>query len=323
MESSATCVAHPNIALIKYWGNQDEALRIPSNGSISMTLDGLETRTAVRFDSTHESDRLSIDGVDRSGDALRRVSRHLDIVREMSGVGQRAIVISENNFPQGAGMASSASAFAALTVAAVAAAGLSLDTKAISRLARMGSGSAARSAYGGFVELMSGGTDEECFAVQLANPEYWGLVDVIAILDRGHKATGSSSGHALADSSPLQRARVTDAPRRLKRCREAILGRDFAPLAEIVEQDSNLMHAVMLTSSPPLLYWLPDTMRVMRAVRAWRAKGLSVCYTIDAGPNVHCLCLAEDAGEVRARLIALVPEVGILTAPSGGAPRLI
>jgi diphosphomevalonate decarboxylase len=323
MKTGATCIAHPNIALIKYWGNRDADLRIPSNGSISLTLDGLETRTAVRFDASLETDELSIDGVERSGESLQRVSQHLDIIRELKGFGLRASVISENNFPLGAGIASSASAFAALTMAALAAAGLSPDARTASRLARRGSGSAARSLFGGFVELRAGNTDDECFAYPLAEPGHWDLLDVIAVIETGHKGTGSTTGHALADSSPLQSARVSDAPRRLRLCRDAIRRRDFAQLAEIVEQDSNLMHAVMLTCSPPLLYWLPDTIRVMRAVRSWRADGLHVCYTIDAGPNVHCLCSASDAAGVADRLRRLVSNMDIITAAPGSGPRLI
>ncbi len=323
METEATCIAHPNIALIKYWGNRDAQLRLPSNGSISMTLGGLDTKTSVRFDASLAFDQLSIDGLNRNGEALRRVSRHLDIIREMSGVDTRARVVSASNFPEGAGIASSAAAFAALTVAALAAAGLSPAPDAASRLARRGSGSAARSVYGGFVELLAGDTDEECFAIPLAAAGHWGLVDVIALLEAGHKRTGSTAGHSLADTSPIQPARVADAPRRLNSCRDAIKRRDFAALAQIVEQDSNLMHAVMLTSSPPLIYWLPDTVRIMRSIRDWRRQGLDVCYTIDAGPNVHCLCSAGDAAEVESQLRRIIPGLETISATPGAPPRLV
>jgi diphosphomevalonate decarboxylase len=323
METSATCIAHPNIALIKYWGNRDGRLRLPSNGSISMTLGGLETRTSVHFDTSLSSDQLSIGGRSRSGVALERVSRHLGIIRDMSGLDAYARVVSVSDFPERAGIASSAAAFAALTMAGLGAAGLSLAPEAASRLARRGSGSAARSVYGGFVELLAGETDEECFAIPLASAEHWNLVDVIALLDPGHKPTGSTAGHKLADTSPIQPARVADAPRRLDLCREAIRRRDFAALTGIVEQDSNLMHAVMLTSSPPLIYWLPHTVLIMRSVRDWRRQGMDVCYTIDAGPNVHCLCSAADAAEVESQLRGLIPGLETVRATPGGPPRLI
>jgi diphosphomevalonate decarboxylase len=136
----------------------------------------------------------------------------------------------------------------------------------------------------------------------------------VAIVSREHKATGSSEGHPLAYTSPLQPARVDDAPRRLRICRQAILERDFEALADIVELDSNLMHGVIMTSSPRILYWQPATLTVMQAVTAWRKQGLPICYTIDAGPNVHVICTAPIALEVAERLKALAGVEAVLTA---------
>lgn len=321
--ATASAQAHPNIALIKYWGNRDPDLRIPANGSISINLDGLHTRTQVTFDPGFESDRLTVNGQILSGPALQRVSRQLDLVRARSGVGEFARVVSENNFPMGAGIASSASAFAALSLAASAAAGLDLDEAELSRLARRGSGSACRSIPGGFVEWQTGEDDASSFAWSLAPADHWALVDCLAIVSREHKPTGSTQGHALADTSVLQPARVSDAPRRLALCRRAVLERDFESLAEIVELDSNLMHAVMISSSPPLLYWQPGTLAVMHAVRAWRAAGTQACYTIDAGPNVHVICTQAASTQVAARLRALPGVLEVLTAPPGGPARLV
>jgi diphosphomevalonate decarboxylase len=149
-------------------------------------------------------------------------------------------------------------------------------------------------------------------------------VDVIAVVSQKHKAVGSTSGHALARTSQLQAARVASADERLARCRAALLGRNFTQLAEIVENDSNLMHAVMMTSTPALFYWEPITLAIMKSVRRWRAEdNLSVCYTIDAGPNVHCLCTAEAAPEVERRLRDNLDVSRILVAPPGGATRLM
>jgi diphosphomevalonate decarboxylase len=225
---SATARAHPNIALIKYWGNRDHTLRVPANGSISINLGGLQTRTTVRFDPTLVADSLALNGVQASGEALKRVSRLLERVRQLSRIDTRARVVSENNFPTGAGIASSASAFAALSVAAAAAAGLQLAEHELSRLARTGSGSACRSVPGGFVEWAAGSDDGNSYAFSIAGPDHWELVDCIAIVSDVHKPTGSTAGHALADTSPLQAARVVDAPHRLDICRQAILNRDFA-----------------------------------------------------------------------------------------------
>ncbi len=247
----------------------------------------------------------------------------LEIVRALAGTALSARVQSENNFPAGAGIASSASAFAALALAASAAAGLSLPEKDLSRLARTGSGSACRSIPGGFTEWLPGTTDEDSYAVSLAPPDHWDLVDQVAVVSRVHKPTGSTQGHALADTSPLQTARVADASRRLDFCRRAILDRDFEALAAVAELDSNLMHAVMQTSTPPLLYWEPATIAILQAVPAWRKSGIPVFYTIDAGPNVHVLCPEAHKGTVAA-LLQEVPGVQeVLTAHPGGPARLI
>ena len=321
--SGATALAHPNIAFIKYWGNRDEILRLPANGSISMNLDGLFTRTRVQFDPSLETDALRLNQRPVQGLGLERVSAVLDLVREKAGMQACAEVTSENNFPSGAGLASSASAFAALALAASKAAGLDLDERELSRLARRGSGSAARSVPGGFVEWQAGSGDEDSFAFSIAPPEHWDLVDCIAIVSTASKQTGSTAGHALAGTSPLQQARLTDTPRRLEICRGAILDRDFEALAGIVELDSDLMHAVMMTSTPALHYWGPASLAVMQAVRGWRADGLPACYTVDAGPNVHVLCPKAQARDVAARLRKIPGVAQVLTAGPGGPARLL
>jgi diphosphomevalonate decarboxylase len=313
----ATAVACANIAFIKYWGNRDARLRLPVNGSISMNLDGLETRTRVIFRPELERDVLNLNKTPIYGKGLERVSALLDLVRELAGLRLNAEIISTNNFPTGAGIASSASAFAALAVAASRAAGLDLTEPELSRLARRGSGSAARSIPGGFVEWAMGSNDADSVAASLAPPDHWRLIDFVAIVQGGPKSIGSTEGHALAGESLFQAARVQDAPRRLSICRQAILNLDFAQLAEIVEQDSNLMHAVMMTSTPPLFYWEPASIRLMKLIPTWRREGLPVCYTLDAGPNVHVICKAASAEQVQKRL-AQVPGVrSILTAGPG------
>ena len=318
----STALAHPNIALIKYWGNRDNELRLPVNGSLSMNLDGLFTRTSVSFGNA-KFDSLTINSQPVRGKGLERVSFILDLVRDMAGTRDRAEVTSENNFPTGAGIASSASAFAALTLSASNAAGLSLSEPELSRLARRGSGSASRSIPGGFVEWQMGSEEADSFAFSIAPPNHWELSDCIAIVSAGHKKTGSTEGHAIAGTSSLQSARVADAPHRLDLCRRAVLERDFAALANIMELDSDMMHAVMMTSSPALHYWQSASVTVMQAVRAWRAEGLPVAYTVDAGPNVHVLCPSEVQKEAEARLRNLPGVEKILVAKVGGPARLV
>ena len=320
---SVTALAHPNIAFIKYWGNSNQALRLPSNGSISMNLDGLFTRTTVTFSASLETDKLRISNRPVSGPGLERVSVFLDLVRELAGINERAKVVSENNFPSGAGIASSAAAFSALAIAASCAAGVNLSPRELSRLARRGSGSASRSVPGGFVELQTGATDADSYSFSIAPPEHWDLADCVAIVSTGHKKTGSTEGHALAGTSPLQAARVADAPRRLDLCRRAILERDFEAFASIIELDSDMMHAVMMTSTPGLFYWQPASITVMGAVRKWRAKGLPVCYTVDAGPNIHVICPREYIGETEKNLRKLPGVQDVLVAGVGGPARIV
>ncbi|MCY3780951.1 MAG: diphosphomevalonate decarboxylase [Chloroflexi bacterium] len=323
-DNIASARAHSNIAFIKYWGNRDHRLRLPTNSSLSMNLGDLHTTTMVEWSRTRAADSLTINGSPGNEAALARVRKHLDMLRRRLDFDWRARVDSWNNFPMGAGIASSASAFAALTVAAVAAQGMKMDERELSTLARLGSGSAARSIPPGFVEWRAGDRHDLSYAETFADYDHWDLVDVIAIVSRRHKRVGSSAGHQTADSSVLQAARVESVTSRLRSLKEAIIERDFAQFAEFVEQDSNLMHAVMMTSKPPLFYWQPLSLKVMEAVRHWReTDALQVCYTLDAGPNVHCICLADDAPQVITRLRALLPEIEILQSRVGGGAAVI
>jgi len=323
--SSTTALAHPNIAFIKYWGNRDHRLRIPVNNSLSMNLDGLHTRTTVTFDDTLTGDMVVLNKAAAAPEAASRVIDHLNRVRALAGIKTFAYVESENNFPSGTGIASSASGLAALSLAASAAAGLALSERELTILARQGSGSASRSVPSGFVEWQMGheADGSDSYAFSIAQPEHWALVDCVAIVSQAHKEVGSTGGHALAHTSPLQQARIDDAPRRLNACRTALLARDFGQFAKTVEEDSTIMHAIMMTSRPPLYYWQPPTLAILEAVRRWRAEGLAACATIDAGPNVHVLTLAENKDEVVKRLES-IPDVGnVLTATPGGPAVLI
>lgn len=320
--TTITAQAFSNIAFIKYWGNCDPHIRIPANGSISMNLDGLFSCVQVDFNSDITHDELILNGEPTTGPPLLRVSQHLDRIRRMAGIETFAQIIGSNNFPMGAGIASSASAFAALSLAGSQAAGLDLSEQELSRLARQGSGSACRSIPSGFVEWQVEGCEQDSYAHSIAPPEHWDLVDCIAIISREHKATGSTEGHNLAYTSPLQVARVEDAPRRLDICRRAILERDFDTLTEIVEMDSNLMHAIMMTSDPPLFYWLPATIAVIEAVMNWREDGFPAFYTIDAGPNVHVICPGDYQGELTRKLSGVQGVQEVINAGIGGPARL-
>lgn len=319
---SATAIAHPNVAFIKYWGNTDDTLRLPQNGSVSMNLKELATRTTVTFDASLPRDIFDLNGVRQSGDSVQRVSNHINTIRGIRGVSSRAHILSENNFPAGVGIASSASAFAALTLASVRAIGIEMSEKDLSRLARRGSGSACRSIPGGFVEWYRGSSDIDSFAVSIAPPDYWDLADCIAIVDTSHKKVGSSEGHSFAKSSPIQQARVSDADRRVDICKQAILNRDILALAEIIEQDSNLLHAVTITAIPAVYYWQPVTLEIMQSVQEWRKTGIPSAFSIDAGPNVHIICESAYADLVKQKLGSM-PEVHDVLISHVGGPTVL
>ncbi len=323
MNYSATAQAGSNIAFIKYWGNLDDALRLPLTNSLSMTLDTAITVTTVTFLPDLAQDELLINDESVHGPPLDRVSHHLDHFRRLADVPWRARVLSRNTFPAGAGIASSASAFAALTVAAAAALGLDLSPRTLSAYARLGSGSAARSIFGGFVELVTGARHEDAYAQPIAPPEHWPLVDVVAIVSQEHKAVGSTGGHALAHTSPMNAARLAWVHTALARARSAVLSRDWETLGQVMEMDALAMHAVMMTSTPSLLYWQPGTLAIMRAVRAWREGGLPAYFTIDAGPNVHIITLPEHHDEVVARVRRLDAVTDVIVCRAGPGARVL
>ncbi len=318
LSRSAGARAHPNIAFIKYWGNRDDELRLPANGSISMNLGELHTISTVQFGGNFQKDELTINGTAANPEQSSRVSKFLDLVRKMAGINEFARVVTENNFPSSAGVASSSAAFAALALAASAAAGLTLDEPSLSRLARRGSGSASRSVPNGFVEWKTADNDEESYAFSIASADHWRLTDCIAVVSEQAKSVGSTKGHSLAATSPLQGARVLGADARLKTCRAAIQSRDFDALAAVTELDCHLMHAVMMTSQPALVYWEPASVAAMLAVRDWRSAGLPVCYTLDAGPNVHVLCPHEVSDRVCSQLRDIEGVIRVLSSGPGG-----
>jgi diphosphomevalonate decarboxylase len=318
----ATAVAHPNIAFIKYWGNADERLRLPASPSLSMNLADLYTRTTVAFEAGLAQDTLLINQGPASGPALERVTAFLDVIRAEAGLTARARLESTSNFPIGSGIASSAAAFAALSVAASAAAGLAADQAALSRRARRGSGSASRSVPAGYCQWLPG-DDDSSVATSLAPPDFWDLCDLVVVVSQAHKEVGSSGGHKLAGSSSLQAARLAGAPDRFAAGRAALLARNLAELGPIIEEDAIIMHAVMMSSHPPLYYWEAATMALIQACQGWRAEGLAVYFTIDAGPNVHLICPAGQAAAV-AKLAGKIPGVkAVLSSRAGWGARLV
>jgi diphosphomevalonate decarboxylase len=276
----AIATAQPNIALIKYWGKRDTRRNLPAVGSISITLADLETTMGVEFDDELKHDVLTVNGSDNVA-MLPRVSRCID---SMAGRDRPAVrVTSSSNFPIAAGLASSASAFAALVVATDAALGKNEDRAALASLAGCASGSAARSLFGGFVELRN--TPEDVELDGLCAAEDWPLRVVVAIISR--------------KTSPFYARWIEQQPQDLDEARVAITERDFARLAAVAEHNCLKMHSVMWGSRPPMIYWNSATLACMQTVRELQAQGVAVFFTIDAGPQLKAVC--EPAAETKVR----------------------
>ncbi|MCI4336226.1 MAG: diphosphomevalonate decarboxylase [Thermoplasmata archaeon] len=311
----ATARACANQGLIKYWGKTEESGRLPSNDSISVCLDRLTTTTTVEFSPEYAHDTVRINGAP-AGD--HRVTRHLDLVRAMAKSTLKARVDSQNGFPAAVGFASSASGFAALSLAAASAIGLNLSQVELTRLARRGSGSASRSIPGGFSELKAG-NDEEAVAIQLASPESVDLRTVVVVVGEAPKKTPSSEGMRITtETSPMFRARLEYLPKALDDMRAALRSGDPAEVARLAEVDTLNMHATMLTSQPSLIYWTAETVAVMHDVRAMREDGIPAYFSIDAGQNPFVNVPAPHAEAARRRLEQLpVVRSTFLCAPGG------
>lgn len=321
----ATATACANIALIKYWGKRDQALHLPTNGSVSLALADLATVTTVAFEPDLSADTFSLDGRPASAAEFGRLARVLDPLRQMAGVTQRARIASVNHFPTAAGLASSASGFAALAGAAAAALGLDLPTAALSRVARLGSGSASRSVPGGWAEWHAGerADGDDSIATLIAPAEHWPLQVAIALVETGPKAVGSGAGMArTVTTSPFYPGWLQGVNEDLPVARQAILDRDFTALGEAAERSCLRMHGSMLGAVPPLLYWQPGTVAAVQGVWQWRAAGLPCFFTIDAGPNVKVFTTAEALDEVVARLRTVTGVQDVRTSRPGGGLQL-
>lgn len=349
----ATAIAPTNIAFTKYWGKKDEILRLPENGSVSMCLSNLLTTTTVEFSSNYKKDEVIIndggpsterEGEPASADSAsvvtsakeaatagkegeaERVIKHLDRVRKLAGPpagGLKAKVVSNNNFPSGTGLSSSASGFAALTLAASKAVGLNLSEKDLSILARQGSGSACRSIPSGFVEWLDGDTSETSYATQIFPADYWAIADVVAIVSEGKKEVSSAKGQQSAASSPFLSLRLAHMRQKNELVKKLIEEKNFKEFGELVEAEALELHSIMLTQKPALIYWTPGTLQIMKLISHWRIEGLPVYFTINTGQDIHLICEEENVEKVKEKLKELdfVKEI-IINTPGEGTRLL-
>jgi len=310
-----TARAHANIALAKYWGKLDEGKNLPAVPSLSLTLDALVTTTTVEFDDALTEDLLTLDGRPARDKEKKRVVTLLDGVRAAAKLEARAHVTSSNSFPTAAGLASSASGFAALALSASRAAGLRSSRDAVSALARAASVSAARSLYGGYVVLRAGGQSAE----PLAPGDHFPLSMIVALTRAGEKSVGSTEGMIrTAKTSPYYRGWVEHAPRLFELIKSAVLGRDLTVLGPAIESSALAMHASMFAADPPIVYFSPTTLTVIERVRDLRASGIPAYFTMDAGPHVKVVTLPVHAEEVAMSLAGCAGVLEVIRCKAGG-----
>ena len=315
----ATAKAQPNIALVKYWGKRDSERNLPAVGSISITLADLHTTMTVEFDDSLSGDTLVVND-DKNDAMLPRVSRCLDSV---AGAGRSfASVTSDSNFPIAAGLASSASAFAALVLAADAAAGTGYSRDRLASLAGQASGSAARSLFGGFVELENAGDDIRLH--ELCTARDWPLAVVVAITASAPKPVSSTVAMETSrETSPFYDRWIEQQEADLAEARAAIAERSFERLAAVAEHNCLKMHSVMWGSRPPMVFWNSTTLACMEAVRGLQAAGRAVFFTIDAGPQLKAVCQPADAEHVRETLQQVGGVEQVIVSGLGDGARVV
>ncbi|HUH53439.1 MAG TPA: diphosphomevalonate decarboxylase [Microbacteriaceae bacterium] len=318
-----TAVAHPNIALIKYWGKSDEELIIPSTSSISVTLDAYKTQTSIELLDDARTDSGTLNGIAIEGEELSRISGFLQHIRNISGRSEFARIVSVNTVPTAAGLASSASGFAALAVAATQAYGLKLSQRELSQIARRGSGSAARSLFGGMAIWNAGTDDRTSFAEQL---QWHGeeLEVIVGVINANRKHTSSREAmRNTALTSPYYSSWVTSNSDLVLEALEAIKSGDLDRLGKLTELSTMRMHAVMMAANPPVRYLEPESLQLFDAVLDLRNLGKKIFATADAGPNVKMLCSAEDAEYTLHLLQEEFPNFSFLKSKVGGPPRVL
>ena len=322
----ATAAANANIALVKYWGKRDKALILPYQSSVSMTCDGLQTITTVEFSPSYSEDQILINDEELKKDS-KDVLGHLERIRTLAGIKEKAKVVSETNFPVAAGLASSASGLAAITLAAATAAGLKLSERELTILARQGSGSACRSIIGGFAIWNKGRSADgsDSYAAQIAPEAHWPEFRMIAtILTEAQKQTSSRAGMAQSvETCPYYPQWVESAERDAEAMRKAILEKDFPAVAALAQHNALKMHAVMMATKPPIIYFLPQTLEVIHHVLGWQQEGMQCAVTMDGGPQVKVLCLAKDVPELARRLKAIPSVIRTVECKPGAGAQLL
>lgn len=325
-QSTAVAIAHPNVALAKYWGKRARPGNFPAVPSLSITLEGMTTKTRVTFDTSLARDELVLGGASATPADLARASLVLDRVRAASNEKRFARVESSNDFPTASGLASSASGYAALALAASTASGGDFSEARVSDLARRGSASAARSIFGGWVELEAGsadGAEDDVLAARVVAPAdaIDARVLVCVVTEEKKSASSRDAMTKTAERSPYYAAWMEDAANTFAAMKDALAARDLARIGELTEHSALAMHAVAMSAG--IVYVRDATLRTMSVVRDLRARGVAAFATSDAGPHVKVLVGTNDVERARIELEAVPGVLRVIEARIGGGAKIV
>ncbi len=313
--------AHSNIALIKYWGKIDSELHIPQNNSLSLTQDAFYTDTKVLFSDDLKEDEFYLNYQKQDANELTKISKFINIFRDLANINMHCRVESHNNMPSAAGFGSSASAYAALTKALNDALKLNLDSKALSILARRGSGSACRSIYSGLVEWQQGNSSETSYAVPFDTADF-PICTITMALSGNRKEFSSRKGMKISvNTSPYYSAWKVYSKKSLEDIKVAIKEKDINKIGEIAEQNALAMHSLTITAQPSFFYFSEDTLRAISSVHKLRNQGYSLHFTIDAGPNLVIICDLAEANKIKELLKLDFPNKNLILSKPGPGVR--
>ncbi|MFA5108230.1 MAG: diphosphomevalonate decarboxylase [Candidatus Micrarchaeia archaeon] len=329
MNIKKTAIAAPNIALIKYWGKKNDLLKLPINDSVSITLDEKVLRSKATLEILDEKGKDRIWLNEKKVDD-EKIKEWISLVRKKLArkypvVKNKIVIKSENNFPTSAGIASSASGFCALATALCSCLRIK-SKKQISILARLGSGSASRSVYGGIVRWKSGKRKdgEDSFAVQVVPKKHWQLVDIIAIVDEGVKKISSKEGmERTMKTSGVMENRKKEAKKRILKIMGAIHNKNFDILAQETMDDSDFMHRAAARAKPPVIYMNDTSREIVYAIRKSNEKKIIAAYTFDAGANAHIIVEKRNLGKIRKMLAKIKGVKRIIISGIGNGSKII
>lgn len=312
-----TAAASPSLALIKYWGKLPGGVNLPATPSLAVTLDGLRTTTHITEASGGQADAIIVGGEPQPPEPYAPI---IDRFRSRAGSQTRVRVESANDFPTAAGIASSSSGFAALSIGLDAFFGTGMPAGELSATARLGSGSASRAVYGGFTVWEAG----SAYAQPILSPSHWPELRIlVVVLDSGRKAVSSRTGmRRTSETSPVYEAWCSTSQQLFQRGRAALEARDLEALGTAMRESYLFMFSTMFTTKPPVIYWLPESVAVIREAEALRSTGVPVWETMDAGPQVKLLTTSDHVAAVNERIRAAAPGASTLVARPGGAPEV-